>query len=93
MQLNDMLTEVELHATHKEGGEDVTDFDLLKQKMDESGMTMVAIAEQSGIRRETLYNRLKGIGDFTASEMTGLSRSLKLNKRDRDAIFFAPKVE
>lgn len=71
----------------------MTDFELLKQKIDESGMTIVAIAEQSGILRETLYNRLKGIGDFTASEMTGLSRALKLNKRDRDAIFFAPKVE
>lgn len=71
----------------------MTDFNLLKQKINESGMTMVAISEKSGILRETLYNRLKGIGDFTASEMMALSETLRLTNQDRDAIFFAPKVE
>ena len=65
------------------------DIDLLKQKIEDSGMTMVAISAKSGIVRETLYNRLNGKGEFNASEMTGLARALKLSNRERDAIFFA----
>lgn len=61
---------------------------LLKEKIGESGMTVVAIAEKSGILRETLYNKLKGIGEFKASEIAGLSRTLGLSSKDRDEIFF-----
>lgn len=61
--------------------------DLLKEKIDDSGMTMVAIAEKSGILRETLYNRFNGVGEFTASEIVGLSRTLNLTKLERDKIF------
>lgn len=38
--------------------------EMLRSKMDESGMTIKAIAEKSGILRETLYNRLKGSGNL-----------------------------
>ena len=38
------------------------DIETLKCKMTDSGMTMVSIAKKSGILRETLYNRLNGIG-------------------------------
>lgn len=61
---------------------------LLKEKIEESGMTMVAISTKSGILRETLYNRLSGKGEFLASEIVGLTRVLKLSKTDRDKIFF-----
>lgn len=71
----------------------MTNFALLKSKIDDSGMTMVAIAEKSGILRETLYNRLKGVGDFTASEMMAISDTLRLTNQERDAIFFAREVE
>ena len=71
----------------------MTDFDLLKEKIKDSGMTMVAIAKKTGILRETLYNRLNGIGDFTASEMLALSDVLRLSNKERNAIFFARKVE
>ena len=56
-------------------------------------MTMTAISSKAGILRETLYNRLNGIGDFTASEMMGLAKALNLTNAERDAIFFAEKVE
>lgn len=62
---------------------------LLKNKMDESGMTTKAIAEKSGIVRETLYNRLKGSGEFTASEIVALSSVLQLTKEERDKIFLS----
>jgi predicted transcriptional regulator len=63
------------------------DIETLKVKMDESGMTMVNIAKKSGILRETLYNRLNGRGEFTASEIISLSDVLQLTKKERDEIF------
>lgn len=69
------------------------DIVMLRKRMDESGMTVKAIAEKSGILRETLYNRLKGTGEFTASEIVSLSNTLHLTASERDAIFFAEKVE
>lgn len=65
---------------------------LLMEKIDESGMTMVAIAEKSGILRGTLYNRLNNKGEFTASEIVGITKALNLSKSDRDKIFFAKEV-
>lgn len=71
----------------------MTDFVLLNEIIKNSGMPMTVIALRSGIRRETLYNRLKGIGDFTASEIVALTKTFKLTKSERDNIFFANKVE
>lgn len=66
--------------------------DELKKQIDNSGMTMKAISDKSGIRRETLYNRLDGIGEVTASEMVGLTKALKLSKSQRDYIFLEGKL-
>lgn len=59
----------------------------LKTIIDDSGMTMVAISRKSGIKRETLYNRLAGTGEFTASEIVGLTKTLRLSRAERDEIF------
>ena len=61
---------------------------LLEKRIDDSGMTMVAIAEKTGILRETLYNKLKGSSEFKASEISSISRDWGLSSSDRDAIFF-----
>ena len=66
---------------------------VLKNRIEESGLTMTSLARKSKIRRETLYNRLNGIGEFTASEIVGISEALYLTKEDRDFIFFNSKVE
>lgn len=71
----------------------MTDFVELRKRIKESGMTMTSISRMSGILRETLYNRLNGVGDFTASEMMALSEVLHLSNDERDAIFFAKEVE
>lgn len=71
----------------------LTDLELLKEKIKDSGMTMVAIAKKTGILRETIYNRLNGRGEFTASEITALTDTLNLTRDERDAIFFGMKVE
>ena len=60
---------------------------MLKDKITDSGMTVKAVAEKSGILRETLYNRLKGVGEFTASEIVSLSNVLNLSQTERDDIF------
>ena len=54
--------------------------ELLKEKINNSGMTVTAIADKSGILRETLYNRMKS-GNFYASEITSLTRVLHLTRK------------
>ena len=61
--------------------------DLLKEKIKDSGIPMTVLAQKSGILRVTLYNRLSGVGDFTTSEVMGLTKALKLTKSERDQIF------
>ena len=65
----------------------MTDVILLKKKIEESGMTMVAISKKSNILRETLYNRINGVGEFTATEIIALSKVLGLSNKERDQIF------
>ena len=69
------------------------DLKLLESIISDSGMTMVALAEKTGILRETLYNKIRGISEFKASEIAALTRVLKLTSEQRDAIFFAEKSE
>ena len=65
---------------------------LLTEKIKESGMTMVSISKKSGILRETIYNRINGKGDFTASEIVALTKVLNLTKEERDTIFLNQKL-
>lgn len=70
----------------------MTNIELLKKHISDSGITMVALAEKAGMQRVTLYNRLNGVGQFTVDEMIGLSSALRLRESERDAIFFDKKV-
>lgn len=65
---------------------------LMEKKISDSGMTMVSLAEKTGILRESLYNKLKGNTEFKASEISSLSKVLRLSTRERDAIFFDSEV-
>ena len=72
------------------GGEDnLVKLDLLNNRIKDSGMTMVSIAEKTGVSRETLYNKLNGTVDFKASEILSISDVLRLSVKERDEIFFA----
>ena len=51
------------------------------------------LAEKTGILRETLYNKIRGISEFKASEIAALTKALKLTSEQRDAIFFAENGE
>lgn len=60
--------------------------ELLRKKISDSGMTVSAIADKSGILRETLYNRMKS-SNFYASEIVALTNVLHLTRKERDDIF------
>ena len=70
----------------------MTDTKYLKKRIKESGMTVVAVAQKTGILRETLYNRLKA-GDFKISEICALSSVLRLDEKERNEIFFGNNSE
>ncbi len=64
----------------------------LNEVIKDSGMTVTAIANKSGINRITLYNRMNGKGEFTISEIIALTRVLHMDTDTRNAIFFADEV-
>ena len=65
------------------------DMNLLSQKIEDSGMPITVISDRAGITRATLYNRLKGKGEWKVCEITEMSKVLRLNKRERDEIFLS----
>ena len=71
----------------------MTDIALLLKKMHDSGLRRDFIAEKAGMEYHTLYRRLNGVGEFTASEILGLSNALNLKASERNAIFFKEERE
>lgn len=63
------------------------DMERLSAIIEDSGMTITAIASKAGITRTTLYSRLNGIGDWKVKEMKGITKVLRLTKAERDEIF------
>lgn len=61
--------------------------ELLREKIEQSGMSITFISEKCGISRETFYNRMEK-PDFKASEIVSLTNVLRLSREDRDLIFF-----
>ena len=64
-------------------------YERLREKIRQSGMTVTAVAKKSDMSRVTIYNRLAGIGEFKASEIAGLTKTLSLTREERDEIFFS----
>lgn len=71
----------------------MVDLSALRHKFDDSGMTMVALANKTGIKRPTLVNRFNGVGEFSATEIMLVCNALHINRTERELIFFANKVE
>ena len=64
-------------------------YERLREKIRQSGMTVTAVAKKSEMSRVTFYNRLAGIGEFKASEIAGLTKTLSLTREERDESFFS----
>ena len=70
----------------------MTDFKLLQEAIDRSGMSITTIANRTGIIRATFYNRMAGNGEFKASEIVSLTKCLNLTREERDKIFLNEKL-
>ena len=70
----------------------ITNVSRLREVIDGSGMSIVAISQKLGITREGFYKKLNGETEFKASEIISLSKILRLSKLDRDRIFLPNKV-
>lgn len=66
--------------------------ELLKDTIEDRGISIVKLSEKSGIDRATLYNRFNGKGEFTASEIVGITDALRLTPKERDSIFLLENV-
>lgn len=65
----------------------MANMNLLRDKIDNSGISISHIARQMGVARETIYNKLNS-GDFKVSEAVTLANILKLSKKEIEQIFF-----
>lgn len=62
---------------------------LLEQYIEKSGYKKSFIADQLGITAYGFSLKINNKSEFKASEMTILCELLKINARDKEAIFFA----
>ena len=67
----------------------MTDTELLKRKIDESGLKMNFIAQKIGLSRSAFYNKVNGATEFTQSEINDLCDILKIKSMtEKSQIFF-----
>ncbi len=66
----------------------MTECNMLKQKIEDSGLTFAFLSKHLNIDRATLYNKVNGITEFKASEIAIISKLLNLSVEERDRIFF-----
>ena len=70
----------------------MTDVELLKSKIDESGLKRNFIAERLGITPQGFYLKASGKNEFTASEIQKLCDLLRITaQREIKAIFFCSR--
>lgn len=71
----------------------MVDLNLLAKTIEDSGMKQKHIAQQIGLTREGLWNKVKGRTEFTASELSALKVTLGLSNARFRRIFFATDGE
>lgn len=71
----------------------MTDSFKLKFKINEKGFKYQYLANQLGIARTTLYNKINNDSEFFGNEILKLSELLELNLEEREEIFFNKKVD
>ncbi len=71
----------------------MTNTELLRKKIDDSGYKLVFLAEKCGLTYNGLLKKLKGETEFKAPEMAVLKDQLNLDADDMEAIFFAGDVD
>lgn len=60
----------------------------LRRRIDESGISITALAKKIGVSRGTLYKKVDGTSYFNSDEISGLIDALHLTGNDVTRIFF-----
>lgn len=71
----------------------MTNTQLLRKKMEQSGYKLRFIAAKLGISYQGFLNKVKNKTEFTASEIYILFNLLDMTDAERDAIFFTLNVD
>ena len=66
---------------------------MLQDEMRNHGYTIDKLALEIGKSRTGLFNKIHNKTEFRLSEIDKISRVLKINKAERNRIFFANSVE
>ena len=66
----------------------MTNTELLREKIDQSGYKLQFIAAKTGLTYQGLLNKINNESEFRASEIQILTVLLDLNETERNAIFF-----
>ena len=66
----------------------MTNTELLKEAINESGISIKAIAYKIGISRGGLYKKINNQTEFKASEIMAIADILRMDAKQRDHIFF-----
>lgn len=67
----------------------MTDTELLREKIENSGYKLQFIAKSLGLTYQGLLNKINNQSEFRASEIQALYDLLGLTEKERVAIFFA----
>lgn len=70
----------------------MTNTELLKEKIEQSGYKIHFIAKKVGLTYQGLQNKINNRSEFRANEIQALYTMLGLTEEERVAIFFANSV-
>lgn len=71
----------------------MTNTDLLRKKIHDSGYKLTFIAEKCELSYQGLMNKVNGKSEFNAPEIKKLRALLKLSPEEVECIFFASDVD
>lgn len=71
----------------------MTNSELLRQKIDESGYKLKFIAKQLGITYQGFLKKVNNETEFKATEIQALCDLLHIGIQQKESIFFAPVVD
>ena len=71
----------------------MTNSELLRETIDESGYKLRFIAKQLTISYQALLNKLNNDTEFKVSEVSTLCKLLSIDNEKREVIFFTDKVD
>ena len=70
----------------------MTNVDLLETVIERSGLKKTFIAKSMGLSYQGFLNKIRGENEFKQGEIDSLSRILRLNSDEKEAMFFAHEV-